>query len=105
MSDLTLTKSKLVGSITVSGAKNSILRLLASSILTSEDIIIGNYPSSLLDAKIHLEMLKKLGKKYVYIDNNTIKIPKNISSGLYFLRPSLANKKRSPLVKLMIIKE
>ncbi|MBI9032481.1 T9SS type A sorting domain-containing protein [bacterium] len=38
-------------------------------------------------------------------DNNSIKIPKNISSGVYFLRPSLANKKRSPLVKLMIIKE
>lgn len=58
-------KSCLVGSVHISGAKNSALRLLAASLLTQDDIIITNFPSKIHDAQIHVEMLERLGKKCV----------------------------------------
>ncbi len=64
MSDiLEIGPSKLEGEVTLSGAKNSVLKLLAASLLTDEDVIIKNFPESLSDAQIHLDMLEKLGKK------------------------------------------
>lgn len=54
--------SSLSGRIQVSGAKNSALRLLAASLLTDERIEITNFPSTLLDAQVHVDMLKVLGK-------------------------------------------
>ena len=59
---LTVYPSILRGSVRVSGAKNSALRLLAASLLTSEEVVITNYPEQLLDAIIHVEMLEVLGK-------------------------------------------
>ncbi|HSI50560.1 MAG TPA: UDP-N-acetylglucosamine 1-carboxyvinyltransferase [Ideonella sp.] len=55
--------SRLEGEVHVSGAKNSVLRLLAASLLTSEQLQISNYPATLLDAQIHLDMLRALGKR------------------------------------------
>lgn len=55
-------KSSLKGTVKVSGAKNSVLRLLAASILFEKDIELTNYPSSLLDVQIHEDMLRYLGK-------------------------------------------
>lgn len=55
--------SRIEGELKISGAKNSVLRILAASILTSEEIVLENYPSSLLDAKVHVEMLESLGKE------------------------------------------
>jgi UDP-N-acetylglucosamine 1-carboxyvinyltransferase len=55
-------RSRLQGQVRVSGAKNSVLRLLAASLLTSEPICIENYPTSLLDAQVQVGMLQKLGK-------------------------------------------
>ncbi len=54
--------SSLIGSVRVSGAKNSALKLLSASLLTSEKIEIDNYPNNLLDTQIHVEMLRQLGK-------------------------------------------
>ncbi|EMI56924.1 UDP-N-acetylglucosamine 1-carboxyvinyltransferase [Rhodopirellula sallentina] len=54
--------SRLHGEVHLSGAKNSVLRLLAASLLTSERITLSNYPNELLDAKVHVEMLSRLGK-------------------------------------------
>lgn len=68
-----LTKGRLCGTVKVSGAKNSALRLLAASILTEEPIQLINFPSGLLDVKLHLEMLKILGKDY-HIDADYLKI-------------------------------
>lgn len=51
-----------VGRVELSGAKNSALRLLAASLLTSEEIHLTNYPAGLLDAQIHVGMLERLGK-------------------------------------------
>lgn len=85
--------SKLNGEVFLSGAKNSVLRLLAASILSDEDIVIHNYPSGLLDAKIHLEMLDKLGKSCVLLNMNTLKISqkKKLESELFWNDRSIRN--------------
>ncbi|HJS79822.1 MAG TPA: UDP-N-acetylglucosamine 1-carboxyvinyltransferase [Vitreimonas sp.] len=60
-----LERSRLVGSVRVSGAKNSVLRLMAASLLTPGRIALHNYPSDLGDAQVHLGMLEALGKTCV----------------------------------------
>jgi UDP-N-acetylglucosamine 1-carboxyvinyltransferase len=60
-----LGRSRLVGSVRVSGAKNSVLRLMAASLLTPGRIALHNYPSDLGDAQVHLGMLEALGKTCV----------------------------------------
>lgn len=59
---ITVKQSVINGKVKVSGAKNSVLRLMAASLLTEEKITIHNYPSTLLDAEVHKEMLEVLGK-------------------------------------------
>jgi UDP-N-acetylglucosamine 1-carboxyvinyltransferase len=76
-----LSKSTLNGEVKLSGAKNSSLKLLTASLLTSHCVTLKNYPSKLLDAKIHVEMLNVLGK-VTDVQNEKIvisegKIPKN----------------------------
>ena len=56
-------KSRLEGKVSISGAKNSALKLLTASLLTDDDVTIYNYPANLLDAQIHVQMLEKLGKR------------------------------------------
>lgn len=55
--------SRLTGEVRISGAKNSVLRLLAASLLTDQPILLNNYPQGLLDAQVHVEMLEALGKR------------------------------------------
>lgn len=62
MSQLLVSNSELKGCVKLDGAKNSALRLLAASILTPDTLTIKNYPSQLLDAKVHVGMLETLGK-------------------------------------------
>ncbi|WP_256003245.1 UDP-N-acetylglucosamine 1-carboxyvinyltransferase [Pedobacter deserti] len=66
-------KARLEGSVRVSGAKNSSLRLLAASLLTADPIELFNFPNGLLDVKIHLDMLKVLGKDFSTLAD-TVKI-------------------------------
>ena len=54
--------STLSGRVQVSGAKNSALKLLTASLLTKDKIELTNFPSTLLDAQVHVDMLKVLGK-------------------------------------------
>lgn len=70
ISRLSISKSRLVGEVRVSGAKNSALRLLAASLLTPEKLVIRNYPFSLLDAQLHVRMLEKLGKRCCVDEGN-----------------------------------
>ncbi|ESA38754.1 udp-n-acetylglucosamine 1-carboxyvinyltransferase [Leptolyngbya sp. Heron Island J] len=74
MEKLTVYPSSLNGQVRISGAKNSALRLLAASLLTSGTIRLQNYPSTLLDAVLHVRMLEALGKKCRLLDKNTIDI-------------------------------
>ncbi len=62
---IVLRKSRLQGEVTVSGAKNSALRLLAASLLTPEMIRLCNYPAAMGDAIVHVDMLQQLGKKCI----------------------------------------
>jgi len=89
---ISVSKSKLTGTVKVSGAKNSALRLLAASLLTSERIEINNFPNGLLDVAIHLEMLKALGKDYI-ISGDTITITEhqNLNSQLVWNDRSIRN--------------
>ncbi|MDZ4297753.1 MAG: UDP-N-acetylglucosamine 1-carboxyvinyltransferase [Moraxellaceae bacterium] len=74
INNLKLSKSRLEGSVDLAGAKNSALRLLAASILTNETLELNNYPSQLLDAQIHVEMLHALGKSTELYSNDKIQI-------------------------------
>jgi UDP-N-acetylglucosamine 1-carboxyvinyltransferase len=71
---LTVNPSRLVGEVKISGAKNSALRLLAASLLTSGTIKLTNYPSTLLDARLHVEMLEALGKSCRLVKDDQIEI-------------------------------
>lgn len=55
--------SRLEGTVRLSGAKNSVLRLMAASLLTEEPVRLRNYPATLRDAEIHRQMLERLGKR------------------------------------------
>ncbi len=76
MNSIQISKSRLTGSVKVSGAKNSALRLLAASLLTDKLVKLSNFPNGLLDVKIHLDMLKALGKEY-QVENDTVNISEN----------------------------
>jgi len=54
--------SELLGSIELSGAKNSALKLQTATILSDRKITISNYPADMLDIQIQEEMLSFLGK-------------------------------------------
>lgn len=69
---LIIRPSRLEGEVRISGAKNSALRLLAASILTDEDIILENYPESLLDAQVHVDMLNSMGKSCSVTDERIV---------------------------------
>lgn len=74
---LKVSKSRLEGTVELAGAKNSALRLLAASILTKDTVELYNYPSELLDAQIHVDMLHALGKQTELLNNSHIKITEN----------------------------
>ncbi|MBZ9937876.1 UDP-N-acetylglucosamine 1-carboxyvinyltransferase [Mesorhizobium sp. BR1-1-16] len=74
MSTLKVSRSVLEGKVSISGAKNSALRLLAATLLTKDPVTLTNYPSALLDAQIHVGMLEALGKKCTLLDAETILI-------------------------------
>lgn len=78
--NLVIRKARLEGTVQVSGAKNSALRLLAASILTDEDVELNNFPNGLLDVQVHLEMLKILGKEYTIWQDNVV--IKNLKAGV-----------------------
>ena len=63
----------LKGTVKISGAKNSALPLLAASLLGTEDIILENVPK-LKDVEIMCEVLRSLGAKVEYLEEDIIKI-------------------------------
>lgn len=98
MSTVKVAQSSLKGKVTVSGAKNSALKLLVASLLTNKEVIIGNFPSNLDDIKVSLGMLKALGKEVItegsllrilpektYIKNNLVWDDRSIRTTLLVL--------------------
>lgn len=87
-------ESQLTGSVQVSGAKNSYLRLLAISLLTDSDIKLQNCPTQIRDGKIHCSMLERLGKT-TQIDESssevTISEPNKLETNLKWEKRSIRN--------------
>lgn len=86
-------KGRLNGKVKVSGAKNSSLRLLAASLLTDDTVELKNFPNGLLDVKVHLEMLKVLGKDYS-TNGDTVIITEDaqkVTNTLYWEERSIRN--------------
>lgn len=92
MSQLHIAPARLTGSVTLSGAKNSALRLLAASLLTDGRVTLTNYPAGLLDAQVHVGMLEALGKSCVTEgDRIAIDEPRLISEQLDWEGRSIRN--------------
>jgi UDP-N-acetylglucosamine 1-carboxyvinyltransferase len=63
----------LKGTVTVSGAKNSALKVLCASILTPEKVRLFNMPTKIEDVKVQIDMLKSIGAK-VTTENDMVVI-------------------------------
>ncbi len=63
----------LLGTVSIAGAKNAALKILAGAILASEPVKIGNLPH-LQDVTIMLELLAELGCEITLLDKMRVKI-------------------------------
>ena len=57
----------LRGEVTISGAKNSALPILAATLLGTEDIILSDVPR-LEDVRVMIEVLEHLGAEVEHLD-------------------------------------
>ena len=60
----------LVGEVTIGGAKNAALGILAASIMTDEDVVIENLPD-VRDINVLLEAISKIGAHVERIDRRS----------------------------------
>lgn len=74
MGNLHISKARLAGKVSVTGAKNSALRLLAASLLSEGRVTLTGYPAKLLDTQIHVDMLRALGKTVEEPDDTSVVI-------------------------------
>ena len=61
----------LAGEVTISGAKNAALGILAAAIMTDEDVIIDNLPD-VRDINVLLEAIEEIGARVERIDRHTV---------------------------------
>ena len=68
----------LAGEVTISGAKNAALGILAASIMTDDDVLIENLPD-VRDINVLLEAIAEIGADVKRLDRHTVRInAKNI---------------------------
>lgn len=79
MKTLTVRRSRLQGEVRLNGAKNSALRLLAASLLSSGPVTLTNYPSGLLDVAVHEAMLRALGKTVTALGPDAVRITQAVA--------------------------
>ena len=73
--------TRLVGDITISGAKNAAVAIIPATLLIDGVCTLENLPN-ISDVKNSLSILKELGAKIDWIENNKVKIDTtNITSG------------------------
>lgn len=65
--------SPLAGEVTISGAKNAALGILAASIMTDDDVLIENLPD-VRDINVLLEAIEKIGACVRRTDRHTVRI-------------------------------
>lgn len=63
----------LAGEVTIGGAKNAALGILAASIMTDEDVIIENLPD-VRDINVLLEAIEEIGADVERIDKHTVRV-------------------------------
>lgn len=63
----------LAGEVTIGGAKNAALGILAASIMTDEDVLIENLPD-VRDINVLLEAIQEIGAHVERMDRHTVKI-------------------------------
>lgn len=66
-------RGPLEGRVTISGAKNAALPILAASLLGTEEIVLEQVPP-LKDVEVMIEVLRALDVKVEYLDAETIRI-------------------------------
>ena len=65
--------TKLIGDVTISGAKNAAVAILPACLLINGVCRLENLPV-IADVKLYLDILKDLGANITYIDKNTVDI-------------------------------
>jgi len=74
---------KIKGQVSISGSKNAALPILAATLLFDKPVIINNLPK-VRDIDTMLSLLKSLGSKINFINNNrSVKISKSKKSKVY----------------------
>jgi UDP-N-acetylglucosamine 1-carboxyvinyltransferase len=63
----------LVGEVTIAGAKNAALGILAAAIMTDEEVIVENVPN-VRDTRVLLQAIQGIGARVKYIDEHTVRI-------------------------------
>ena len=63
----------LKGEVSISGAKNSALPILAASLLATEEVILDEVPK-LKDIEVMVEILRSLNAKVEYITDTSLRI-------------------------------
>ena len=63
----------LVGEVTIAGAKNAALGILAAAVMTDKECIIENVPN-VRDTRVLLQAIKEIGATVKYIDEHTVSI-------------------------------
>ena len=65
--------NKLEGEVTIGGAKNAALGILAAAVMSDEDVLIENIPN-VNDINVMLEAIDHIGAKVDRIDTHTVRI-------------------------------
>ncbi len=63
----------LEGEVTIAGAKNAALGILAAAVMTDKEVIIENVPN-VRDTRILLQAIQGIGARVHYIDEHTVSI-------------------------------
>ena len=63
----------LVGEVSIGGAKNAALGILAAAIMTDETVTIENVPN-VRDTRVLLQAIEGIGAKVKYVYNNSVQI-------------------------------
>ena len=63
----------LVGEVTVSGAKNAALGILAAAVMTDEDVLVENLPD-VRDINVMLDAIREIGATVDRVDRHTVRI-------------------------------
>ncbi len=102
--------NRLKGSVKIDSAKNAILPIIASTLLTEKEIILKDIPQ-IVDVLKMLEIIKSLGGKVRFLDDNTVSIcneniktyeisnilTSDIRSSIFMLGPLLARCKKAKI--------